>query len=155
MGLPWLDQPIEMHSFREPMCMLNSTDDCAYQSYFWRNWYEADYAYGQTTVIAICLGILIAAFVNLVNQIQRLSSSADILSSSWHRRGHALLRATSRTIRGYPVSSALFAGLVATYTLLMTLAPQPYVWPTADWGDSPPIATRTGWIAVCSTPQSA
>lgn len=31
----------------------------------------------------------------------------------------------------------------------MTLIPQPYYWPTdADYGSSPPLATRAGWMAL-------
>lgn len=31
----------------------------------------------------------------------------------------------------------------------MTFAPQPYYWPTnANYGSSPPLATRTGWMAL-------
>lgn len=47
----------------------------------------------------------------------------------------------------------LGAGLL--FFLLMTLVPQPYYWPnTADvnFGDSPPLATRGGWMALAGIP---
>jgi predicted ferric reductase len=35
----------------------------------------------------------------------------------------------------------------------MTLGPRPYYWPTdAHYGNSPPIATRTGWMALACLP---
>lgn len=37
----------------------------------------------------------------------------------------------------------------------MTLGPQPYYWPntpTLSYGSSPPIATRTGWMALACLP---
>lgn len=39
--------------------------------------------------------------------------------------------------------------------LAMTLGPRPYYWPNTDtvsYGSSPPIATRTGWMAVALLP---
>lgn len=47
----------------------------------------------------------------------------------------------------------LLLGTGITFFTLMTLAPQPYYWPTtAAFGDSPPLATRTGWLALGATP---
>lgn len=37
----------------------------------------------------------------------------------------------------------------------MTLGPQPYYWPnttTLSFGGSPPVATRTGWMALACLP---
>ena len=34
----------------------------------------------------------------------------------------------------------------------MTVAPQPYYWPSLDWGSSPPLATRSGWMALACMP---
>lgn len=37
----------------------------------------------------------------------------------------------------------------------MTLAPKPYYWPntrTLSYGDSPPIATRAGWMSLACMP---
>ena len=45
----------------------------------------------------------------------------------------------------------LVAGFV--FFMAMTLSPSPYYWPaTASFGDSPPIATRTGWMALALLP---
>lgn len=41
------------------------------------------------------------------------------------------------------------------YFFCMTLVPQPYYWPNnenGDWGSSPPIATRAGWLSLACMP---
>lgn len=35
---------------------------------------------------------------------------------------------------------------------VMDLIPQPYYWPSLDWGGSPPLATRSGWMALACMP---
>jgi hypothetical protein len=43
------------------------------------------------------------------------------------------------------------AGLI--FFLAMTLGPQPYYWPSdGDYGSSPPIATRAGWMSLACMP---
>lgn len=36
----------------------------------------------------------------------------------------------------------------------MDLAPSPYYWPGSDevWGNSPPLGTRSGWLALACLP---
>lgn len=47
----------------------------------------------------------------------------------------------------------LLQSTVLTCVTAMTLIPQPYYWPTdADYGSSPPLATRTGWMALALLP---
>lgn len=48
------------------------------------------------------------------------------------------------------VMALLAAGLV--FFAAMTLGPKPYYWPDASFGDSPPLSTRSGWMALASTP---
>lgn len=43
--------------------------------------------------------------------------------------------------------------MVVDFFIAMTLGPQPYYWPTdASYGSSPPIATRSGWMALALLP---
>lgn len=43
--------------------------------------------------------------------------------------------------------------MVVDLFIAMTLGPQPYYWPTdASYGSSPPIATRSGWMALALLP---
>jgi hypothetical protein len=39
-----------------------------------------------------------------------------------------------------------------TYLQGMDLAPQPYYWPDVMFGGSPPLATRSGWMALACMP---
>lgn len=48
-GTPWLDSPVVLQESRAHSCKL-TPEQCSYQSYFYRNWYEADYAYGLGSV---------------------------------------------------------------------------------------------------------
>lgn len=47
----------------------------------------------------------------------------------------------------------LLAAIGVVFFSALTLGPQPYYWPTdARYGNSPPIATRTGWMALACMP---
>lgn len=48
-GLPWLDQPVMLHSSRADKCKL-TPEQCAYRSGRWRYWYEADHVYALNTI---------------------------------------------------------------------------------------------------------
>lgn len=37
--VPWLDQPVMLHSSREDKCKLSAAQ-CAYRNYRWRYWYD-------------------------------------------------------------------------------------------------------------------
>ncbi|KAK4500724.1 hypothetical protein PRZ48_008914 [Zasmidium cellare] len=54
-----------------------------------------------------------------------------------------------------PLGLLLLAAVGLIYFLCMTLVPQPYYWPntpTVDYGDQPPIATRSGWLSIACLP---
>jgi hypothetical protein len=49
----------------------------------------------------------------------------------------------------------ILISLSAIFFLCLMLGPQPYYWPnspTKSYGDSPPIATRSGWMALAMLP---
>lgn len=53
----------------------------------------------------------------------------------------------------YDVSFSLYPTCKCINRLsAMTLGPKPYYWPSTSYGGSPPIATRTGWMAVALLP---
>lgn len=75
----------------------------------------------------------------------------------------ALLRYLSyRTIRishldwnSAPLGVLMLATVGIIFFSSMTLGPKPYYWPNTDevdYGSSPPIATRTGWMALGCMP---
>ncbi len=54
-----------------------------------------------------------------------------------------------------PLGLLLLAAFGVVFFCCMTLAPKPYYWPntaTVNYGSSPPIATRAGWMALGCLP---
>ncbi|KAI5917485.1 putative FRE ferric reductase-like transmembrane component [Camillea tinctor] len=157
-GTPWLDDPVMLHSSRADSCKL-TPEQCAYRSGHWRYWYEADHVFALSTVyffIAV-IGVSIVGFwclrlapKSLRSKVwwQKLVSCARFLS---YRRQE--VKALRWKTPSWAVSTVIIIG--AVFFLAMTLGPQPYYWPntrTLSYGNSPPIATRTGWMALACMP---
>ncbi|KAF7136997.1 hypothetical protein CNMCM5793_006748 [Aspergillus hiratsukae] len=185
-GLPWLDQPVMLHSSRADTCKL-SPEQCAYRRGHWRYWYpslyrrrfnssdnsryEADHVYALNTVYFMCATIGVFAIAHLLSRRAPL----PVKRSAIWRKTTAALRYLS--YQGYQIPSLRYwspslgvclLGLVGFVfffgwslfqvefsscadRLAMTLGPKPYYWPntaTVSYGSSPPIATRTGWMAL-------
>ncbi|KAJ5096141.1 hypothetical protein NUU61_005497 [Penicillium alfredii] len=151
-GTPWLDQPVMLHSSRADTCKLTKAQ-CAYRNSRWRYWYEADHVYGLNTVYFMCAVIGVFAISHFL-----VLFAPDCVKRTWIWR---TTTSASRYLayRGYrfpmlqywsPSLGVLALGLVgAVFCFAMTLGPKPYYWPTdASYGSSPPIATRTGWMAL-------
>ncbi|KAI1774852.1 putative FRE ferric reductase-like transmembrane component [Hypoxylon cercidicola] len=157
-GTPWLDQPVLLHSSRAATCSL-SPSQCAYRNVSWRFWYEADHVYALAAVyffIAVigvcCVGFWTHRF-----------SITSLRNKTWWQKFVARVRFLSyrqydvAIFRGRTPSLGIVILLVvgAVFFLAMTLGPQPYYWPntpTVSYGSSPPIATRTGWMALGCLP---
>ncbi|KAF4292376.1 hypothetical protein KXV22_005456 [Aspergillus fumigatus] len=153
-GLPWLDQPVMLHSSRKDTCKL-SPEQCAYRRGHWRYWYEADHVYALNTVYFMCVTIGVFAIAHFLSRRAPL----PVKRSAVWRKTTAAIRYLS--YQGYQISSlrywspslgVMFLGLVGfVFFFVMTLGPKPYYWPntaTVSYGSSPPIATRTGWMAL-------
>ncbi|KAB2574469.1 Ferric reductase transmembrane component 6 [Lasiodiplodia theobromae] len=155
-GTPWLDTPVMLHSSRADTCKL-TPEQCAYRSGFWRYWYKADYRYARTTVYFILAMIGLFTVSNIIRRI----TPQSVQRSGFWRYTQASLRHVG--YRGYrlrifgwysPSLAYLLVGLAgAVFFFGMTLGPKPYYWPnkqdgSLSFGSSPPIATRTGWMAV-------
>ncbi|KAI0008482.1 putative FRE ferric reductase-like transmembrane component [Xylariaceae sp. FL0662B] len=157
-GTPWLDEPVMLHSSREDTCKL-TPEQCAYRGGYWRYWYEADHVFALPTVyffiavIALCLlgfWTLRLAPTSLRNRTwwQKLVGGARFLS---YRRYYV----TAVRWHTPSLGICLLLAIGAVFFLAMTLGPQPYYWPntrTLNYGSSPPIATRTGWMALGCMP---
>ncbi|EAW13403.1 ferric reductase family protein [Aspergillus clavatus NRRL 1] len=157
-GLPWLDQPVLLHSSRKDTCKLNA-EECAYRRGYWRYWYEADHVYALNTVYFMCAIIGVFTTVHYTSQY----APPWIKRTAIWRRVAAVLRYLS--YKGYQMSAlhyrspslgVILLGLVGVvFFFAMTLGPRPYYWPntaTVSYGNSPPIATRTGWMALALLP---
>ncbi|KAL1962021.1 hypothetical protein VTN77DRAFT_665 [Rasamsonia byssochlamydoides] len=147
-SVPWLDQPVMLHSSRADSCTLTPAQ-CAYRRGHWRYWYQADHVYGLETIYFMCatIGIFVVAHLFSTYAPRRLSRNK--ISNNIR----AVLRYLSyRGLSWSPgigVSLLILAGTV--FFFAMTLGPKPYYWPntkTVNFGSSPPIATRSGWMAL-------
>ncbi|TGO91061.1 hypothetical protein BPOR_0040g00050 [Botrytis porri] len=155
----WLYQPVMFESDRAFDCEGFNSDQCKYYKDPWRNWYVADWKFALPTVaLFMCIiGIFIVGYV--LTQVLALSHRPEPLI--W-RRGVALIRYLS--YRGFrieglrwnsaPVGVLLLGAIGTIYFLCMDLIPSPYYWPGTDtvWGNSPPLGTRSGWLALACMP---
>ncbi|KAK8218391.1 ferric-chelate reductase [Phyllosticta capitalensis] len=156
MGAPWLDSPVMLHSSRMDHCKLNP-EQCAYRNGFWRYWYQADHRFALTTVYFVIGAI---GLVTIGNILSRISTKPRATNSPTRRLVAILRYFTYRSFRlpwlgSYtsPLSYLLLGAAGTIFFFGMTLGPKPYYWPdTASFGGSPPIATRTGWMAVALLP---
>ncbi|ORY67597.1 ferric reductase [Pseudomassariella vexata] len=154
----WLDQPVMLHSSRADTCKLTA-EQCAYRIGYWRYWYEADHRFALPTVYLFIAAIALCtiAFWSL-----RLAPSGLRKQAWWQKlvssvRFIAYRRYEVKALHTGTSSVAVVALLIigAAFFLAMTLGPSPYYWPntrTLSYGSSPPLATRTGWMALACLP---
>ncbi|OAG06197.1 uncharacterized protein CC84DRAFT_1092426 [Paraphaeosphaeria sporulosa] len=158
MNMAWLTYPLALHSSREFECGDKTAEQCSWYKQRWHFWYIADYVFALSTIafFMTAIGIFIIAHF----------TSSHILG---HRRfrGPNIWRKLIATVRylsyrGFHVKSlrwnsapvgVLLLGLSGTvFFFCMDLAPQPYYWPDIMFGGSPPLATRSGWMALACMP---
>lgn len=158
-GTPWITTPIEFHSSRAYKCKFDSAARCEFYEGYWRFWYEADHRYALPTVAFFLTAILLFAIGYLLSEVL----PAQLLRTKLARRFVAAKRWLSyRSWRigalnwnSAPLGVLLLAAVGVIYFFSMVLGPKPYYWPwTRDihWGDSPPLATRSGWMALACLP---
>ncbi|KAF7906696.1 hypothetical protein EAF00_000975 [Botryotinia globosa] len=155
----WIYQPVMFESGRAFDCEGFDSEQCKYYKKPWRNWYVADWTFALPTVaLFMCIiGIFIVGYV--LTQVLALSHRPEPLI--W-RRGVAFIRYLS--YRGFrieglrwnsaPVGVLLLGAMGTIYFLCMDLIPSPYYWPGTStvWGNSPPLGTRSGWLALACMP---
>jgi ferric-chelate reductase len=167
-----------LHSLRTDTCKL-APAQCEYRQGYWRYWYQADHVYGYATVYFMCAIIGVFTIGNIILTISRRSKSRASGNLTW-RRGLATGRFLSyrsfyiQGLRWYSPSAGVmllgvcgaiyFFGELLNITFLytsstdcsaLTLGPKPYYWPNTkklSYGGSPPLATRSGWMAVALLP---
>ncbi|KAH8690853.1 ferric reductase [Talaromyces proteolyticus] len=155
-GLPWLDSPVMLHSSRADTCKL-TPQQCEYRSGHWRYWYQADHVYALAAVYFMCAVIGVFAVVHTLSKY----GPAWLSNTGFAKRLRTGFRYLSYSIAGehrkipflpsasLGLSLLILAGVI--YFAALTLGPKPYYWPntsTLNYGNSPPIATRTGWMAL-------
>lgn len=86
MGLPWLDQPVMLHSSRADHCTL-TPEQCAYRDAHWRYWYasmlpykwpyvnrvfinryQSDHVYALNTIYFLCATVGVFSLLHLISK---------------------------------------------------------------------------------------
>ncbi|KAF2866942.1 ferric reductase like transmembrane component-domain-containing protein [Massariosphaeria phaeospora] len=158
MNMAWLTAPLALHGSRDFECSDFTPEQCDYYKNRWHFWYIADYvfalptiAFFMSTIVIFILGHLLSSHVLGYRRFrgpamwQRLIAMVRYLS---YRGFHVkALRWNSAPV------GVLLLGLAGTvFFFCMDLAPQPYYWPDIMYGGSPPLATRSGWMALACMP---
>ncbi|KAH7353271.1 ferric-chelate reductase, partial [Plectosphaerella cucumerina] len=118
--------------------------------------YQADRVYGLATVIFFLSTILIFSIIHVLSRT--LTPASRKVAGFKARKTFRYLCYKNYTLLGIntpPLGVMILIGLGAVVFLCLMLGPQPYYWPnspTKSYGDSPPIATRSGWMALAMLP---
>ncbi|SMY29962.1 unnamed protein product [Zymoseptoria tritici ST99CH_1A5] len=156
MGTPWLDKPYS-ETYRMYECSLNDTELCTYQEGYWRFWYEADHRYALPTVAFFLTAIILFSIGYLADsftsQSIRRSNSVRKLVALNRFLSYKTYRINGLNWNSAPLGILALGAVGFIYFTTMTLAPKPYYWPSiAKFGNSPPIATRSGWLSLGCLP---
>lgn len=155
----WLTSPVQLHSSRTHHCKL-TPEQCAFIGRRWVNWYLADLVYARGAVYFFVATI---ATFTIAYALGRLLPPSIRRRRPW-LRGLAAVRALAypnalrlRTLQwNSPSVGVCLLGVVgAAFFAGATLGPHPYYWPntaTVKYGDSPPLATRSGYLALGCLP---
>ncbi|KXT17614.1 hypothetical protein AC579_10141 [Pseudocercospora musae] len=161
----WLDQPVKLHSSRAYKCSLNHTEQCEYQQGYWRFWYELDHRYAlptvaffMTAITLFAIPFVLAPFVSAVAQSKQVRKILAL-----HRYlSYRAYRIPLLNWNSAPIGVLLLGAIGTIFFFGMTLGPKPYFWPnekdsetgkvTLSFGNSPPIASRSGWMALACLP---
>lgn len=159
MMLPWLTQPVMLHSSRDPGHCMMTPEQCAYKTRYWVYWYEADHRYALPTVALILSTILVFTIAHILNLVAPASWRK---TSAWRRvaaasRGASYRRWKFGNWRTQSLGAYLLGFVGFVFFAVLTLAAQPYYWPNSrdgeiSYGGSPPLATRAGWMALALLP---
>lgn len=117
----------------------------------------ADYVYARGTVYFFVIAIFLCA---AGFKATKTTSAGVRTRASWQKllalfRFSAYRKYEIKALRYQTPTIGVMILLAAGFVFFtaMTLGPQPYYWPTtAAFGDSPPLATRSGWMALGATP---
>ncbi|PCH03062.1 Riboflavin synthase-like beta-barrel [Penicillium occitanis (nom. inval.)] len=154
--LPWLTLPVMLHSSRDPGECTMTPEQCAYKQRYWVYWYEADHRYSLPTVALFLVAIALFTVARLIRLFAPRSWTG---LSGWTR-----LMALFRTVcykrvwflgSTQSIGALMLASVGVIFFLAMTLTPRPYYWPNTmeiSYGNSPPIATRAGFMALACMP---
>lgn len=67
--LPFLDQPVLLHSDRNPGECTTTPEQCAYKQQYWVFWYQADHRYALPTVAFFMVAIILFSIAHVTASI--------------------------------------------------------------------------------------
>ncbi|RYN67303.1 hypothetical protein AA0117_g11645 [Alternaria alternata] len=154
----WLTYPLQLTGSRDFTCDGFTEQQCSYYMQKWHFWYIADYVYALPTIAFFLSGLGMFIIGNLISS-QMLGYRKFRGPLVW-QKSIALIRYLSyrgfhiKTLRwnSAPVGVLLLGAVGAVYFCCMDLVPQPYYWSSEDFGGSPPLGTRSGWMALACMP---
>ncbi|KAM0250211.1 hypothetical protein ACHAQJ_008704 [Trichoderma viride] len=159
MSAAWLTPPVTLTGSREFTCdSFGFTEEqCDYYQQRWHFWFIADHVFALSTIAFLMSVLGIFVIGNIVSQL--LGHRTWRGSSPW-QKVTALTRYLSyrgfhvRALRwnSAPLGLLLLAAAGTVFFFCMDLIPQPYYWPSLDFGGSPPLGTRSGWMALACMP---
>ncbi|QPC70807.1 hypothetical protein HYE68_001559 [Fusarium pseudograminearum] len=156
----WLTAPIQLTGSRAFTCDGFTEAQCSWYMKRWHFWYIADHVYALPTVAFFMSGIGLFTIGHLISYYVIGLAFPRFRGPRPWRMLIAMIRYLS--YRGFHVASlgfnsapvgVLLLGLLGTiFFFCMDLIPQPYYWPSLDFGGSPPLGTRSGWLALGCMP---
>lgn len=121
--------------------------------------YEADHRFALPTTAFFMVAIILFSFSYLFS---KLSFRTGMLSRPTVRLVALNRYLSQRSFRidalnwnSAPLGVLMLGGVGAIFFFAMTLGPRPYYWPNTrelSFGNSPPIATRTGYMSLACMP---
>lgn len=123
------------------------------------NRYEADHRFGLPTIaffmvaiILFSLGYLVSRFVFRNGPLSRPTARVVALNRYLTQKS---FRINALNWNSAPLGVLLLGGAGTIFFFAMTLGPRPYYWPNTretSYGNSPPIATRSGYMSLACMP---
>ncbi|EPE02488.1 ferric reductase transmembrane [Ophiostoma piceae UAMH 11346] len=144
MPYKWLTSPVMLHSSRKHECTM-TPEQCAFKYRRWVNWYVAD---------------LVKAVLPSTSLLPPSASSSRPTPRAWLTT-LAAVRAFSYPDthifrwRSPSLGVCILLGCGFVYFSGVSLGAKPYYWPNTDtlsYGDSPPLATRSGYLSLACLP---
>ncbi|KAF8182192.1 hypothetical protein K438DRAFT_1975729 [Mycena galopus ATCC 62051] len=166
MGLIWLLKPVLWHSSRDASGGYDFSAMTEEQRQLigtrWHNWYTADWDYGQTTLAFFCAAILASTILNTASWLRARSKIsgqgkplprfADKLTAAFRYTTARQFHLSATDWYAPPLAAILGVSGMFIFVMSLMLAVRPFYWPNDAMGMSPPIATRSGWMAIAIMP---
>ncbi|KAM0748822.1 hypothetical protein T439DRAFT_357978 [Meredithblackwellia eburnea MCA 4105] len=162
-NMPSIDPVTNLHMYldRNAGCdgMDITQEQCDWAHQWWRDWYKADLAYGLPVVYFFCAGIGLFTFLNVVHQFRQTRAGTILLLDypvyrklAAFSRGVGLRQSAVGNWVLLPTGITIVILATIVFTTVLCFAPKPYYWPSMDFGSSPPLATRAGWMVIAMLP---